>query len=142
LFLGNSVNIHRYAFIFCDAHPQRPGVVEIGNDTYIGHNVHIVAANRVSIGKNVLIADRVFISDCSHGAGDTLSIPPLEREIHSKGPVVIEDNVWIGENAVILPNVRVGTGAVVGANSVVTCNVAPFVAVAGVPARVIMVGKK
>jgi acetyltransferase-like isoleucine patch superfamily enzyme len=62
---------------------------------------------------------------------------PIERPIVSNGPVIIENNVWIGEMACIMPNVRIGEGAIVAANSVVTKNVPPFSIVAGIPAKIV-----
>jgi acetyltransferase-like isoleucine patch superfamily enzyme len=55
--------------------------------------------------------------------------------VFSKGPVIIEDGVWIGEGACVLPGVRVGRFAIVGANAVVTRDVPPYTVVGGVPAR-------
>jgi acetyltransferase-like isoleucine patch superfamily enzyme len=66
-----------------------------------------------------------------------LSLAPALRQLYSKGPVIIEDNVWIGEGAVIMPNVRIGKNAIVGANAVVTKDVPADCVVGGVPARVI-----
>lgn len=67
----------------------------------------------------------------------TIRTPPLRRLVQSKGPVVIESDAWIGEGACIMPGVRIGRGAVIGANAVVTRDVAPHSIVAGTPARLI-----
>lgn len=109
----------------------------IGDRVSINYDCHIGCVNEVKIGDNVLLASRVYISDHSHGSPDYQDIdtPPSERNVFSKGPVVIEDGVWIGEGACILPGVRVGRHAIVGANSVVTRDVAPYTVVGGVPAR-------
>ena len=61
----------------------------------------------------------------------------MDRILKSKGRITIQDNVWIGDNAVILSGVTIGEGAIVGANSVVTKDVPPFTVVGGVPARII-----
>ena len=61
------------------------------------------------------------------------------RPMYSKGPVVIEDNVWIGEMVCILPNVRIGKGSIIGANAVVTKDVPANALVGGNPARVIKI---
>ncbi len=116
-------------------HPQ----ISIGDGSSIGAYSHITAIDRIVIGRNVLTGRNVLITDNSHGAllpgeGD---IPPVERPLHSKGAVIIEDNVWIGEKASIMPGVTVGRGAVVAANAVVTHDVPPNTLVAGVPAKVI-----
>ena len=60
-------------------------------------------------------------------------IPPVERKLMTKGPVIIGKNVWIGRNVTILSGVTIGDGAIVGANSVVTKNVQAYSVVAGCP---------
>lgn len=114
-------------------------VIIFGNNVSLENDCHIGAVNRVEIHDNVLIASRVYISDHAHGVADypDIAIAPNERPVWSKGPVVIERDVWIGEGASILPGVRVGRNAIVGANAVVTRDVPPFSVVGGAPARVI-----
>lgn len=63
--------------------------------------------------------------------------PPISRKLHSKGPIAIGDNVWIGDKATILSGVTIGDGAVVAANAVVTRDVPAYSVVAGNPARVV-----
>lgn len=111
--------------------------ITIGDRVSINYDCHIGCVNEVTIGNDVLLASRVYISDHSHGAPDYHDIhtPPSERKVFSKGPVVIEDGAWIGEGACILPGVRIGRHAIVGANAVVTRDVPPYTVVAGVPAR-------
>lgn len=114
-------------------------IVQIGENVEVNDYVHIGAVCSVKIGNNVLIASRVFISDHSHGdySGAEQSSPdesPSDREICAR-PVEIEDNVWIGEGVAILPGVKIGRGAIIGANSVVTCSVPPETIFAGIPAR-------
>ena len=93
------------------------------------------------IGNDVLIASKVYISDINHGnySGENHSFPEEKaknREIFSK-PVKICENVWIGENAIILPGIEIGKNSVIGAGSVVTKNVPENCIVAGNPARII-----
>lgn len=116
----------------------------IGNNSAIGDNSHITAINSIIIGDNVLTGKRVLITDNAHGASDPnlLEIAPNKRPLYSKGPVVIEDNVWIGEKSTILPGVKIGYGAIIGANSVVTKDIPPYALVAGNPATVIKILKK
>lgn len=86
------------------------------------------------------IGDNVLITDHSHGATDLstlMYIHPKERKLFSKGPVIIEDDVWIGENVCILPNVVIGKGAVIGCNTVVNKNIPPYSIVVGNPMRII-----
>ena len=64
-------------------------------------------------------------------------LPPAKADMPLKGDTVIENDVWIGQNAVILPGVHIGDGAIIGANSVVGSDVAPYTKVVGNPARAI-----
>jgi acetyltransferase-like isoleucine patch superfamily enzyme len=111
--------------------------IAIGDRVSINYDCHIGCVNEIKIGNDVLLASRVYISDHSHGDPDYVDIdtPPSARKVYSKGPVIIEDGVWIGEGACILPGVRIGRHAIVGANAVVTRDVPPYTIVGGVPAR-------
>ena len=113
-------------------------VVEIGDDSYLGYQVTIVSGRGIHIGQHVLIANRVFIAgDDSHPIDPTARMrhePPPLAEVKS---VWIEDGAWIGEGSTILKGVRVGYGAVVAAQAVVTKDVPPCTVVAGNPAKVV-----
>ena len=113
--------------------------IEIGKNCHIGEFCHITAINSIKIGNNVLTGRYVYISDNSHGniILSEENIPPVERELFSKGPIVIGDNVWIGERCCVLAGVTIGKGAIIGANAVVTHDVPPNCIAAGVPAKVI-----
>lgn len=96
----------------------------IGENCEMGDATHIVAHKRVMIGNNVLIASKCFISDTNHGQykgddQDSPETPPNQRKLVTK-TVMIGNNVWIGENAVILAGSDIGDGCIVGANSVVS----------------------
>lgn len=109
--------------------------LEIGDETRV-HGTCIHALREVRIGKRCLIAANTQIIDNS---GHDLAFPDVSRRIHTTGrskPVVIEDDVWIGANCIILPGVTVGTGSVIGAGSVVTADIPPFVVAGGNPAVV------
>lgn len=113
--------------------------VKIGNNVNIGDQSHLSCVNGILIGDNVRMGRKVFITDNAHGASDRalLDIRPNIRPISSKGPVIIEENVWIGEMVSIMPGVTIGRGAIVGANAVVTKNVPAYAVVGGNPARII-----
>lgn len=112
----------------------------IGKDFQMNDYVHITAMESVKIGNNVLLASKIYISDCAHGSysGDKYdSHPdsaPDKRPLFSK-PVSIEDNVWLGEFVSVLPGVTIGKGTIVGANSVVSKSLPPYVIAVGTPAK-------
>ena len=130
------LRLETYSSFFSQSFSPR---IVIGNNVNINYDCHIGGINRIEIGNNVLIASRVFISDHSHGSfsPEDLTKPPNKRDLISKGPVIIKDNVWIGEGVVILPNVIIGENVIVGANAVVTRDVPANSIVAGIPAKVI-----
>lgn len=111
----------------------------IGSNVSLNTDIHIGAINMVSIGDNVLFASRIFITDHYHGLIDQNSIKdaPSDRILYSKGSVIIEDNVWIGEGVIILPNVRIGANSIIGANAVVTKSFPQNSVIAGNPAILI-----
>jgi acetyltransferase-like isoleucine patch superfamily enzyme len=116
----------------------KPEII-IGNNVSIQKDCHIGAIDKIIIGNNVLLASKVYISDHYHGqiTKEALLLRPALRKLYSKGPVVIEDNVWLGEGVVVLPNVTIGKNSIVGANSVVTKSIPRNSVVAGNPARII-----
>lgn len=113
-----------------------PSIV-IGDNVSIETDCHIGCINKIIIEQNVLIAGKVFITDHSHGDTNlsTLKIPPKLRNLISKGPVHIKENVWIGEGVCVMPNVTIGENSIIGANSVVTKDVPPNSVFAGIPAK-------
>lgn len=108
--------------------------LKIGAYTFLGRGVEIEVSSRVVIGRGGLIAPGVFITDHNHSTA--LGVPMFEQPCVA-APVQIGDDVWIGANAVILPGVTIGAGAVVAAGAVVNCDVAAGAIVGGVPARFI-----
>ena len=111
----------------------------IGNNCRIGDNAHITAINSIKFGNNVLLGPKVLITDNGHGTVEERfsDVAPNKRPLYSKGPVIIEDNVWIGEKASIMPGVTIGKGSIIAANSVVTKDIPPYSVAAGIPAKVI-----
>lgn len=107
----------------------------IGDGTNIGNFNHIYATKSITIGKNVLTADKVYISDNLHGYED-VAIPIIHQQIKQIGTVVIGDGTWIGENVCII-GAKVGKNCVIGANSVVTKNIPDFCVAVGAPSYII-----
>lgn len=111
------------------------GSLSIGSDTVIGHDVTIATRSRVSIGCDCLIAELVSIRDHDHGTRDEQV--PMRSQPERVAAVNIESDVWLGSKVTVLRGVTIGSGTVVGANSVVTKSLPSGVVAAGVPARVI-----
>ena len=115
-------------------------LLKFGDNVQINDYVHITAAQSVEIGDNVLMASKIYISDCTHGsyvgndADSHPQQPPIDRPLSIK-PVKIEDNVWLGEFVSVLPGVTIGQGTIVGANSVVSKSLPPNVIAVGSPAK-------
>lgn len=114
-------------------------VIILGNNCSIGDGGHITAICKIVLGDNVLLGPSVLITDNSHGEfkKELLDIAPNKRPLYSKGPVIIGNNVWIGEKVSIMPGVTIGDGVIVAANSVVTKDVPAYCLVAGIPAKII-----
>jgi acetyltransferase-like isoleucine patch superfamily enzyme len=108
----------------------------IGDGTAIQFYFHCGAAVRVTIGRNVLVGGRVYITDHDHSY-DEPDLSARESPRLKVAPVEIGDGAFLGEGCVILKGVRIGKRAVVAANAVVTRDVPDFAVVAGVPASVV-----
>lgn len=112
-----------------------PFGIEIGNHVSINHHTVISGQGGLVIGNYTMIGNNVNILTSLHGF-QRRDIPMRYQKI-AYGKVIIEDDVWIGTNAVIMPGVIIGKGAIVGANAVVTKNVKSYSIVGGVPAKFI-----
>jgi lipopolysaccharide O-acetyltransferase len=118
--------------------------ITIGDYVSFSDGVHISAIGNIVIGSHSLFGSRIYVSDHNHGdyRGEYQSSPeqpPIHRLLGGGGPVVIEENVWIGDNSVIIGPATIGRGAIVGANSVVRGMVPSNTIVAGAPARPIKI---
>lgn len=104
--------------------------IRIGRNTFINSNCTLLDQGGIDIGENVMFGPGVTVVSSGH------PVEPELRRNASNRKVVIEDNVWVGANATILPGVTVGRNSVVGACSVVTKDVPPNTVVIGNPAKV------
>jgi lipopolysaccharide O-acetyltransferase len=116
--------------------PSDSPVIVVGDGTAIAGGCVLSAAHSLRLGRQVLIARNVYISDHVHAFENT-DQAVLKQGITGIGGVEIGDGAWLGQNVVVTPGVRVGRGAVVGANSVVRDDVPDFAVAVGAPARVI-----
>jgi acetyltransferase-like isoleucine patch superfamily enzyme len=128
--IGDHSTVHESVLIAANR-----GQVTIGRYSWVGPFCLVYGNGEVSIGDNVLIAAHTSINTVSHHF-ERCDIPINDQGIYCD-PVTIEDDSWIGMNAVILQGVTIGQGAIVGAGAVVTHDVPPWSIVMGVPARIV-----
>jgi acetyltransferase-like isoleucine patch superfamily enzyme len=148
--IGKNVVIEKGVLVF---HPEN---IELGNNIYIGHNTILMgyhknkmiikdntwigqqcflhSAGGLEIGEAVGIGPGVIILTSYHDLDENINIPIIHSKIKFK-KVIIEDSCDIGAGSIILPGVKIGKGAQIGAGSVVTKNVRPYAVAAGVPAK-------
>lgn len=122
--IGKGTKIHMGCKFF------NPSGIEIGQDSVIGDRAFLDGRDRLKIGSHTDIASEVMIYNSEH------DINSSDFSAFNQ-PVEIGDYVFIGPRAIILPNVKIGKGAIIGAGAVVTKNVDEYEVVGGVPARVI-----
>jgi len=113
------------------------GSIMVGNNTYFNINVHINASagGVIRIGESCLIGPNVVMRTANHRYDKSNIF--ICRQGHVAGDIEIEDDVWIGANAVILGGIRIGKSSVVGAGAVVTKDIPSMAIALGVPAKVV-----
>lgn len=140
--IGNNSTIQSHCILGCwlkYAGVEYTPTLNIGNNCNIGEHTHISSINKITIGDGLLTGRYVYIGDNSHGelSLEEADIPPIRRTLKSKGPILIGNNVWIGDKCTILAGVSIGDNAIVAANSVVTHDVPSNSVVAGAPAKIV-----
>ena len=110
-------------------------LLEFGEGTYIGHFSHIYCTRKIIVEDNVLIADKVYISDNTHGY-ENINIPIKCQPIIQRREVIIGEGSWLGENVCVI-GAKIGKHCVIGANSVVTKDIPDYCIAVGIPAKVI-----
>lgn len=139
LHFGKGVGIGKYTYFL--PLKKYAGVtydpkIIIGDGCWIGIRNSFACIDRIEIGKNVLFAGYVHVTDHSHGYED-IDTPVAQQQLISKGGVVIEDQCWLGFGCEILSGVHIGKHCVVAARAVVTKDVPAYSIVAGNPARIV-----
>lgn len=128
--IGEHCRLGRGVFI----ETQGSGHIELGSHVRVNSGCHIVSHGNISIGDHCLIGELVSIRDANHGSNENQLMRLQSCQV---APITIGNDVWIGRGSIILKGVEVGSGAIIGANSVVTKNVSSGAVVAGNPAKFI-----
>lgn len=125
---GKNINIEHGANFGYGKH------IRIGNNSGIG--IDCIVPDNLLVGENVMMGPEVIIVKQNHNFA-SIDVPMMKQGFTPSVPVVIEDDVWIGYRAMIMPGVRIGQGSIIGAGAVVTKDVLPYSIVAGNPAKLI-----
>jgi len=105
-------------------------LITIGDNFYLNSNCHLLG--EIKIGENVMIGPKTIIWGRDHGMELGM---PMKSQNHTKAPIIIGDDVWIGAGVIILKGVEIGEGCVIGAGSTVTKNIPPYFIAVGNPAK-------
>lgn len=127
---GRNVNVEHGAYFGSGR------LIEIGDNSGIGVDCHVPADIR--IGRDVMMGPEVLVIGRNQNHRfDDLDLPMRLQGYADSPPVVIEDDVWLGARAIVLPGIHIGRGSIIGAGAIVTRDVPPFAICAGNPARII-----
>ena len=124
--VGTSLNLEKYV--------KAAYTIEIGNHSGIGENAYI--QGKTHIGDYVMMAKNVRIFTRNHNFS-RLDMPMCEQGIQQEKPVIIGNDVWIGDSAMLLPGTRIGNGVIIGGGAVVRENIPDYAIVVGNPAQII-----
>ncbi len=136
IFIGNKVIVKYKSWLAATSETGYANCALILEDgCTIGNFNHIYATRSIVLHKNVLTADKVYITDNLHGYED-IDMPIIQQSIVQKGEVEIGEGSWLGENVCVI-GARIGRHCVIGANSVVTKDIPDYSVAVGAPAKVI-----
>ena len=130
--IGDNVLIGRNSVISC-----KGGDIEIGDYSNIGPDNIIISESSIQIGKYVFTSGKLYMIAGGNHSFDRKDIPIWKQPSVSKGGITIEDDVWVGASSTILDGVKIGTGAVIGAATLVHKRIKPYTVSLGVPAQLV-----
>lgn len=136
VYIGDNVIIGKDGWISFDPDRAKEARLTVGNGSYIGNYFLASVFRKIEIAEKVMISDRVYIGDCNHRCS-LAGVPIIDQGLEFGGAVSIGFGSWIGVGAAILPGVSIGRNCVIGANAVVTRDVADGVTVGGIPAKLL-----
>lgn len=140
--IGNKTTIESHGILGCwEKYGEKrffPELV-IGDNCWIGEYTQITSCNKITIGNGLLTGRYVYIGDNAHGglSWEESMIPPIRRQLVSKGEIKIGENVWICDKVTILGGVTIGDNVIIGAGSIVTHDIPSNSIAAGIPAKII-----
>ena len=122
--------------VFCHFY-SKGGEIILRDNVKLNINIVLNSSigGKIIIGQNSLIGPNVIMRTANHNF-DSVKIP-INKQGHNFGDIIIQEDVWIGANSIILGNVKIGKGAIIGAGSLVNKDVDSFTVVAGVPVKII-----
>jgi acetyltransferase-like isoleucine patch superfamily enzyme len=136
IYIGRNVIVSHCGWLAAVPHTGNNAcTLNIGDGTYIGRFCHIYSTSNITIGKKVLIADKVYISDNTHEYKDA-GVPVINQPVVQIKEVHIGDGAWLGENVCVI-GASIGENSVVAANAVVTKDIPAYCVAAGIPAKII-----
>ena len=133
--IHSNTTIGYKAWLEAGAQTGHTPYIEVHQGATIGNFNHIYATKSIIIEKNVLTADRVYISDNLHSF-ENVKIPILKQPIKQISEVVIGEGSWLGEGVCVI-GAKIGKGCVIGANAVVTKDIPDYCIAVGIPAKII-----
>lgn len=125
--VGDGCAIYEGAWLQCE---PGGGPMTIGDHVYFGPGVHVHAIDPISIGSGCVFADGVYVTSTDHDKSD-------RHAVYGTGPVIIGNDVFLGQRVTVLGGVTIGDGATIGAHAVVTRDIPAGATAVGVPARVL-----
>lgn len=128
--IGSNVKLDRGVRIIA----TNNSTVEIGDNSAVGLHTVMNGGDSISLGRYSLISGFVYLQTSMHQHEVGI---PIRKQGYDHGPIVLEDDVWLGAHVVVMPGVTIRTGSIVGSSSVVTKSIEEGQVVAGVPAKVI-----
>lgn len=131
--LEDGVALDKGVVLLCSGPPQADKLI-IRSGTYVNRYTIFDAHQHLEVGRDCMIGPHCYITDADHGTEAGKSV---KEQSMKKAPVIIEDEVWLGTNVIVLPGVRIGKGAVVGAGSIVTRDLPSNSVAIGRPAKVL-----
>jgi len=132
ILIADNVLIGRNSVLSC-----KGGDIEIGEFSNIGPDNIIISESSIIIGKYVFTSGKLYMIAGGNHSFDRKDIPIWKQPSVSKGGILIEDDVWIGASSTILDGVKIGTGAVIGAATLVHKKIKPYTVSLGIPAQLV-----